>query len=260
MWNVIVAFQQRISTSFIQYCKRLKWVPIPLGVGFAYIGYQQYRHIRERELSIIQRSQSPEELLAKDWQVQWNKIQKCFDRYICSSFALVNCIFMSNFLLFSHRFVCIVPYLSMLYLERGVDCVPWNCPYGSDLLCSSCTYVYSTATWLRPANKILHSTRASANSFVADLNPNVGQSANIKWLVNSIANKLIICLIFNFSPHQVVRLICVGESMWREDIVLRPSCWWTHRAGQGHYVWPRQLLRSPRSSFSGPWTAYKDYT
>ena len=49
---------------------RLKWIPIPVTVGFAYIGYQQYRHIRKREERKLNTVSDPEELLANDWTVR----------------------------------------------------------------------------------------------------------------------------------------------------------------------------------------------
>ena len=39
-------------------------------VGFAYIGYQQYRHIRKREERKLNTVSDPEELLANDWTVR----------------------------------------------------------------------------------------------------------------------------------------------------------------------------------------------
>ena len=53
----------------MNYVQSLKWVPIPVGVGFAYIGYQQYGHIKEREQRFMQSAEHPEDILAKDWQV-----------------------------------------------------------------------------------------------------------------------------------------------------------------------------------------------
>ncbi len=52
----------------VSYWKRLKWVPIPVGVGFAYIGYQQYGHVKKREELKLKESE-PEDLLANDWVV-----------------------------------------------------------------------------------------------------------------------------------------------------------------------------------------------
>ena len=52
------------------YFGRLKWIPIPVTVGFAYIGYQQYRHIRKREERKLNTVSDPEELLANDWTVR----------------------------------------------------------------------------------------------------------------------------------------------------------------------------------------------
>ncbi|XP_033116080.1 uncharacterized protein LOC117116189 [Anneissia japonica] len=57
-----------------KYFKNLKWVPIPLSVGFGYICYQQYSHIRKRELKQAYNEVDPQESLLKDWQGRklWN--------------------------------------------------------------------------------------------------------------------------------------------------------------------------------------------
>lgn len=60
---------QFVGAGFVGYLRNLKWVPIPLGVGFAYISYQQYRHIKKREQRKILGAKSIEDTLAKDWQV-----------------------------------------------------------------------------------------------------------------------------------------------------------------------------------------------
>ena len=52
------------------YFGRLKWIPIPVTVGFAYIGCQQYRHIRKREERKLKTVSDPEEFLADDWTVR----------------------------------------------------------------------------------------------------------------------------------------------------------------------------------------------
>lgn len=54
----------------VRYLRTLRWVPIPLGVGFAYISYQQYGHVVKREEKKIQQTSDPEELLASDWVVR----------------------------------------------------------------------------------------------------------------------------------------------------------------------------------------------
>ena len=70
-WPSICIIQVSDSSTnpFVSYIQSLKWVPIPIGVGFAYIGYQQYGHIRHREQQFIQNAEHPEDILAKDWQV-----------------------------------------------------------------------------------------------------------------------------------------------------------------------------------------------
>lgn len=36
--------------SFGRYLQSLKWTPLPIGVGFAVIAAQQYRHTKKREV------------------------------------------------------------------------------------------------------------------------------------------------------------------------------------------------------------------
>lgn len=52
----------------VRYIRALGWTPIPLGIGFAYIAYQQLRHIKKRETSKIT-SKNPSDLLASDIEV-----------------------------------------------------------------------------------------------------------------------------------------------------------------------------------------------
>nr|XP_054768520.1 uncharacterized protein LOC129276104 [Lytechinus pictus] len=61
------------SSGVAGYWRSLKWVPIPFSVGFAYICYQQYGHIKKRENRHIRGSQSIEDSLAKEWQVSITK-------------------------------------------------------------------------------------------------------------------------------------------------------------------------------------------
>ena len=56
------------ARSVQQYWASLKWFSIPASVGFAYICYQQFWHIRRREQHRIQSSETPE-LVANSWQV-----------------------------------------------------------------------------------------------------------------------------------------------------------------------------------------------
>ncbi|XP_078599811.1 phosphatidylserine decarboxylase proenzyme, mitochondrial-like isoform X1 [Branchiostoma floridae x Branchiostoma japonicum] len=58
------------SKGFRGYLRSLKWYPIPLAVGFAYISYQQYGHIRKREDRRVAAVQDPTDLLLPDWTVQ----------------------------------------------------------------------------------------------------------------------------------------------------------------------------------------------
>ncbi|KAI8504841.1 hypothetical protein Bbelb_169500 [Branchiostoma belcheri] len=55
------------SKGFRGYLRSLKWYPIPLAVGFAYISYQQYGHIRRREDRRVAAVQDPADLLLPDW-------------------------------------------------------------------------------------------------------------------------------------------------------------------------------------------------
>ncbi|XP_014663629.1 PREDICTED: phosphatidylserine decarboxylase proenzyme-like [Priapulus caudatus] len=57
--------QGQSTNMLARYLRSLKWVPIPMGVGFAYICYQQFGHIRKREKRVLGESID----LARDWQV-----------------------------------------------------------------------------------------------------------------------------------------------------------------------------------------------
>ncbi|EDV26263.1 uncharacterized protein TRIADDRAFT_22345 [Trichoplax adhaerens] len=54
--------------SFRRYLGSMRWFHIPAAAGFALVGYQQYRHIRDRERRKLQ-TQTPEELVIPSWQV-----------------------------------------------------------------------------------------------------------------------------------------------------------------------------------------------
>ncbi|XP_031556691.1 phosphatidylserine decarboxylase proenzyme, mitochondrial-like isoform X2 [Actinia tenebrosa] len=58
----------RFISGFRRYWVSLKWFSIPASVGFAYICYQQYGHIKKRENRKIA-SGDPEDLIANQWQV-----------------------------------------------------------------------------------------------------------------------------------------------------------------------------------------------
>ena len=53
--------------SMRRYAQSLRWTPLPLGVGFALIAFQQYRHIRRREAA------KPRPV-ADQWEVQAYKL------------------------------------------------------------------------------------------------------------------------------------------------------------------------------------------
>ena len=59
---------QRWSARLASYARSLRWTPIPLGVGFALIAYQQYRRVLVRE-----RKRTAGELdspvIARPWEV-----------------------------------------------------------------------------------------------------------------------------------------------------------------------------------------------
>ena len=57
------------SNALVRYLGSLKWVPIPVSVGFAYIAYQQYGHVVKRERRLLNENE-PANLVAKDWQVK----------------------------------------------------------------------------------------------------------------------------------------------------------------------------------------------
>jgi phosphatidylserine decarboxylase len=58
---------QKRSTSAPPSGKWKRWTPLPLGVGFAYIAYQQYGHVRERESTKL--GVTKEQQPWKPWQV-----------------------------------------------------------------------------------------------------------------------------------------------------------------------------------------------
>ncbi|XP_020910438.1 phosphatidylserine decarboxylase proenzyme, mitochondrial isoform X2 [Exaiptasia diaphana] len=62
------SYSGRFTHGFKRYWASLKWFSIPASLGFAYICFQQYGHIKKREKNKISHS-NPEELLAKNWQV-----------------------------------------------------------------------------------------------------------------------------------------------------------------------------------------------
>jgi phosphatidylserine decarboxylase len=62
------AGSRRFVNGFRRYWVSLKWFSIPASVGFAYICYQQYGHIKKREKRKIAHG-DPEDLLANQWQV-----------------------------------------------------------------------------------------------------------------------------------------------------------------------------------------------
>lgn len=55
----------------IRYLRSLKWTPIPLGLGFALITYQHYRHVRNREIRKYRLADGTEGTVgtASDWEV-----------------------------------------------------------------------------------------------------------------------------------------------------------------------------------------------
>eukprot|EP00112_Aurelia_sp_Birch-Aquarium-sp1_P024560 Seg782.21 transcript_id=Seg782.21/GoldUCD/mRNA.D3Y31 product="Phosphatidylserine decarboxylase proenzyme mitochondrial" protein_id=Seg782.21/GoldUCD/D3Y31 len=57
------------SSGFTAYWKSLKWFSIPASVGFAYIGYLQFRHIQKREKRNLGHGE-PQSLLLDNWQVE----------------------------------------------------------------------------------------------------------------------------------------------------------------------------------------------
>lgn len=64
------------------YFSSLKWVPIPLGVGFAYVSYQQFGHVVKREEMKLASSTDPEDMIVNDWVVRI--------RMICNKLIIVS--------------------------------------------------------------------------------------------------------------------------------------------------------------------------
>ncbi|XP_015909243.1 phosphatidylserine decarboxylase proenzyme, mitochondrial isoform X2 [Parasteatoda tepidariorum] len=63
------AWQKVKVNPLVHYIRTLKWTPIPLGLGFAFIAYQQFRHVKKRETAKILSSPHPSDLLASDVHV-----------------------------------------------------------------------------------------------------------------------------------------------------------------------------------------------
>lgn len=60
---------QKIKVNpLIRFVRTLRWTPIPLGLGFAYIAYQQFRHVKKRESAKIS-SSDPADLVASNLYV-----------------------------------------------------------------------------------------------------------------------------------------------------------------------------------------------
>lgn len=55
----------------MRYFKTLKWTPIPLGIGFALIAYQQFKHVKKRESNNIASASEPADLLAPNLYVSY---------------------------------------------------------------------------------------------------------------------------------------------------------------------------------------------
>lgn len=53
----------------IEYVYFLRWAAIPLAVGFAYIGYQEFGHILKREKKEIHMITTQDDLVTKKWMV-----------------------------------------------------------------------------------------------------------------------------------------------------------------------------------------------
>lgn len=63
---------QKIKVNpLVKYFRTLKWTPIPLGLGFALIAYQQFRHVKKREANKILSASEPSELVAPNIYVSY---------------------------------------------------------------------------------------------------------------------------------------------------------------------------------------------
>ena len=60
---------QRWSARWAGYLRSLRWTPIPLGVGFALIAYQQYRHVLVRERKRTAEGELDGPVIARPWEV-----------------------------------------------------------------------------------------------------------------------------------------------------------------------------------------------
>lgn len=56
----------------VRYVRGLQWIPIPLGVGFAYLAYQQFCHINKREHEKL--AKNPQDCLASNLEISLYKM------------------------------------------------------------------------------------------------------------------------------------------------------------------------------------------
>ncbi|XP_054706170.1 LOW QUALITY PROTEIN: phosphatidylserine decarboxylase proenzyme, mitochondrial-like [Uloborus diversus] len=63
------SWQKTKINPVLRYIRTLRWTPIPLGLGFALIAYQQFRHVKKRETAKIASASDPSELLAPNLYV-----------------------------------------------------------------------------------------------------------------------------------------------------------------------------------------------
>lgn len=63
---------QKIKVNpLVKYFRTLKWTPIPLGLGFALIAYQQFRHVKKREANKVLTASDPTELVGPNIYVSY---------------------------------------------------------------------------------------------------------------------------------------------------------------------------------------------
>lgn len=63
---------QKIKVNpLVKYFRTFKWTPIPLGLGFALIAYQQFRHVKKREANKVLSANDPLELVAPNIYVSY---------------------------------------------------------------------------------------------------------------------------------------------------------------------------------------------
>lgn len=118
---------KRLGTAVRSYLGTLRWFSIPASVGFAYVCYQQFWHIKEREKRKLKSGESSE---PSQWQVRLR------DLYIASRnipISLFDVWFLCRFLkegIFAFRLPCSRSFQQEHVLALGASSAIWICHCG----------------------------------------------------------------------------------------------------------------------------------